>query len=84
MPRINAELADDAGQHDEFGFTGVNLFFGADDVDVDRVGHECAPLVRVRLPFRVFFFRNSKWESDPNFYCSVFAFSNASSIGPTM
>ena len=43
VPRIDAELALDAGQHDELRLAGVDLLFRADDVDVDRVGHGRCP-----------------------------------------
>jgi hypothetical protein len=57
VARVDAELADFARKDDELGLAREDRLLGADDVDVDGVGHV---------------------------YCSVFAFSNASSIGPTM
>ena len=70
MAGIDAELADDAREHDELRLAGEDLLLGADDVDVDRVGHglPSVPLPRPRGPR----------------HCSVFAFSNACSIVPTM
>ena len=59
VPRIDAELARDAGKDDDLRLAGEDLLFGADDVDVDRGAIVVA-------------------------YWSVFAFSKASSIVPTM
>src|SRR5690242_7692999 len=42
VARIDAELADDAGQHDELRLAGVDLLFRAHDVDVNGVGHGCS------------------------------------------
>ena len=43
VARIDAELAHDAGQHDELRLAGEDLLLGADDVDVDGVGHGGEP-----------------------------------------
>ena len=70
MARIDAELAVDAREHDELRLAGEDLLFGADDIDVDRVGHA----------------RSLSFLTRPRGlrHCSVFAFSNACSIVPTM
>jgi hypothetical protein len=39
VPRIDAELAVDARQHDELRLAREDLLLGADDVDVNRVSH---------------------------------------------
>ncbi len=57
MPRRDADLAAGGRGKDHRRLTGEDLALGADDIDVDRVGHD---------------------------QVSVFAFSTASSIPPTM
>ena len=54
-----------ARKHHEFRLAGVDRFLGADDVDVQGIGHGLL-------------FAHART------HCNVFAFSNASSIAPTM
>src|SRR6266851_4361864 len=63
VPGINAELAHHAGKHDELRVAGIDRLFGADNIDVNGVGH---------------------WVPCKESYCSVFAFSTASSMPPIM
>jgi len=55
VARVDAELAHDAGQHDEFRFAGEDLLLGADDVDSDGGGSHgglryCSVLASRTLP----------------------------------
>src|ERR1022692_2918748 len=61
VPRIDTELAHHARKHDELRVAGEDRLFGADDIDVNGIGHGFSGQDR---------------------YCSVFAFSTASSMPP--
>ena len=76
VPRVDAEFAGFAGQNHEFRLAGEDLLFGADDVYVNGVCHVLLVQAGGGLGVRHFV-------SGPR-YCSVFAFSNASSMPPTM
>jgi hypothetical protein len=41
VARVDAQLTHDAGQHHELGFTRVDGFFRADDIDLNG-GHICS------------------------------------------
>jgi hypothetical protein len=65
VARIDAELTQHAGKHDELRVAREDLLFGADDVDAIVLAM-CQSSTRMSR------------------HCSVFAFSKASSIAPTM